>query len=110
MVYVWYEFYTRKLFDYFFKSLFRDMLTDEVYLGRLLWNRTKCGMDTDKKIVPQERESACQKFNIWQEMSALDSFDLDKLKLLIEKVVVYGEDEIEIVWKVDDPFARIKGQ
>lgn len=32
-----------------------------------------------------------------------------KLKLLIEKVVVYGEDEIEIVWKVDDPFARIKG-
>ena len=35
----------------------RDMLTDEVYLGRLLWNRTKCGMDTDKKIVPQAREN-----------------------------------------------------
>lgn len=38
-------------------SSIRDMLTDEVYLGRLLWNRTKCGMDTDKKIVPQEREN-----------------------------------------------------
>lgn len=24
--------------------------------------------------------------------------------LSIEKVIVYGEDEIEIVWKVDDPF------
>lgn len=277
-------------------SSIRDMLTDEVYLGRLLWNRTKCGMDTDKKIVPQERENwiivdnhheplvsqelfdkassrvshdgvkgkrmkrrnsfficghcgkvmqlrvksrnryycnsrtqqrenACQKVNIWQytlenavlcqvknmadvmmeqraarknsskderkpelekiiadsereilqwkgtklslyekykagsisregyiakiekgkirlqelerikddaleelenlrstsddtvvcdadlqEISALDNFDLDRFKLLIEKVIVYGEDEIEIVWKVDDPFARIKGQ
>lgn len=271
-------------------SSIRDMLTDEVYLGRLLWNRTKCGMDTDKKIVPQarenwiivdnhheplvskelfdkassrvshdgvkrkrtkrrnsfficghcgkvmqlrirsrnryycnsrtqQRENACQKVNIWQddlenavlcqvrtmadiiieqrtarkdsgryerktvlekliadrgremqqwkntklslyeqykagslsreeyigkiergrkrqeelekikedameeleslqsisddtgvcdadlqEISALDNFDLDKLEMLVEKVIVYGEDEIEIVWKVDDPF------
>lgn len=45
-----------------------------------------------------------------QEISALDNFDLDRLKLLIEKVIVYGEDEIEIVWKLDDPFARIKAQ
>lgn len=271
-------------------SSIRDMLTDEVYLGRLLWNRTKCGMDTGKKIVAQERENwiivdnhheplvsqelfdkascrvshdgvkgkrmkrrnsfficghcgkvmqlrvksrnryycnsrtqqrenACQKANIWQEdlenavlcqvrnmanvmmeqrtarkdsgrderkavlekliadseremqqwkntklslyeqykagslsreeyigkiergkkrleelegiknnaleelerlrsisdetgicdadlqeISALDNFELDRLRLLIEKVIVYGEDEIEIVWKVDDPF------
>lgn len=271
-------------------SSIRNMLTDEVYLGHLLWNRTKCGMDTDKKIVPQERENwiivdnhheplvsqelfdkassrvshdgvkgkrmkrrnsfficghcgkvmqlrvksrnryycnsrtqqkenACQKANVWQddlenavlcqvknmadvmmeqravskdsgreerkaaiekliadsereirqwkntklslyeqykagsiskegyigkiekgkkrleklertkddaleelenlqgtsddtavcdedlqEISALNNFDLDRFKLLIEKVIVYGEDEIEIVWKVDDPF------
>ncbi len=39
-----------------------------------------------------------------QEISALDNFELDRLRLLIEKVIVYGEDEIEIVWKVDDPF------
>lgn len=39
-----------------------------------------------------------------QEISALNNFDLDRFKLLIEKVIVYGEDEIEIVWKVDDPF------
>ena len=44
------------------------------------------------------------------EFSTLDTFDKDKLKVLIDKVLVYGEDSIEIVWKVDDPFARIKGQ
>ncbi len=39
-----------------------------------------------------------------EELSVLDSFNMDKLKLLIDKVIVYGEDEIEIVWRVDDPF------
>lgn len=34
----------------------RDILTDEVYLGTLIWNRVKCGMDTDKKVVNQPRE------------------------------------------------------
>lgn len=32
-----------------------------------------------------------------KENSVLANFDLHKLKLLIEKVVVYGENEIEIV-------------
>ena len=39
-----------------------------------------------------------------KDFSELDSFNMDKLKLLIDKVIVYGEDEIEIVWRVDDPF------
>lgn len=38
------------------------------------------------------------------ELSALDTFDKDRLKELIDKVIVYGEDAIEIVWKVDNPF------
>lgn len=38
------------------------------------------------------------------EFSTLDTFDKDRLKVLIDKVLVYGEDSIEIVWKVDDPF------
>lgn len=37
-------------------------------------------------------------------LSVLDTFDVDRLKALIEKVVVYGEDAIEIVWKVRNPF------
>lgn len=38
------------------------------------------------------------------ELSELESFDKNKLKALIEKVIVYGPDAIEIVWKVDNPF------
>ena len=37
-------------------SSVRDIITDEVYLGKLIWNRAKCGMDTDKKVVKQPRE------------------------------------------------------
>lgn len=37
-------------------------------------------------------------------LSELEFFDKDKLKVLIEKVVVYGEDAMEIVWKVENPF------
>ena len=32
-------------------SSVRDIIEDEVYLGKLVWNRRKCGMDTDKKVV-----------------------------------------------------------
>ena len=38
------------------------------------------------------------------EFSVLESFDKDRLKMLIDKVIVYGADAIEIVWKVGNPF------
>ncbi len=38
------------------------------------------------------------------EFSVLESFDKDRLKTLIDKVIVYGADAIEIVWKVGNPF------
>ena len=37
-------------------------------------------------------------------LSGLEVFDNDKFKVLIEKVVVYGADAMEIVWKVRNPF------
>ena len=37
-------------------------------------------------------------------LSELEVFDKDRLKVLIEKVIVYGEDAMEIVWKVRSPF------
>lgn len=37
-------------------------------------------------------------------LSGLEVFDKDKLKTLIEKVIVYGADDMEIVWKVRNPF------
>lgn len=38
------------------------------------------------------------------ELSVLESFDKDRLKMLIDKVIVYGADAIEIIWKVGNPF------
>lgn len=38
------------------------------------------------------------------ELSVLESFDKERLKALIDKVIVYGADAIEIVWKVNNPF------
>ncbi|GFI21884.1 hypothetical protein IMSAGC011_00657 [Lachnospiraceae bacterium] len=38
------------------------------------------------------------------ELSVLESFDKDRLKMLIDKAVVYGEDFVEIVWKVENAF------
>ncbi|MFG6346061.1 MAG: recombinase family protein [Lachnospiraceae bacterium] len=38
------------------------------------------------------------------ELSVLESFDKERLKALIDKVIVYGVDAIEIVWKVGNPF------
>ena len=40
------------------------------------------------------------------EFAVLETFDKDRLKKLIKKVVVYGEDRIEIVWKVKNPFEK----
>lgn len=37
-------------------------------------------------------------------ISGLEVFDRERLKVLIEKVVVYGENAMEIMWKVGNPF------
>lgn len=37
-------------------------------------------------------------------LSVLKTFYVDRLQALIEKVAVYDEDAIEIVWKVRNPF------
>ena len=37
-------------------TMIKDIITDETYLGTLIWNKAKCGMDTDKKRVVQPKE------------------------------------------------------
>lgn len=44
------------------------------------------------------------------EFSVLQFFDKEKLKVLIDKVIIYGESDIEIVWKVDNPFETGKNE
>ncbi len=34
----------------------------------------------------------------------LDTFDVDRMKALIEKVIVYGDDTMKIAWKVRNLF------
>lgn len=34
----------------------------------------------------------------------MESFDREKIQKVIKKVIINGEDNIEIVWNTDDPF------
>ena len=38
------------------------------------------------------------------ELSVLETFDKEKIQILVEKVFVYSSDAIEIVWKTSNPF------
>lgn len=38
------------------------------------------------------------------ELSELEIFDKDRLKTLIEKVIVYGENDMKIVWRARSSF------
>lgn len=38
------------------------------------------------------------------ELSVLEAFDKDKLKALIDRVIVHDADTVEVIWKVDNPF------
>ena len=38
------------------------------------------------------------------ELSELETFDKEKIQILVEKVFIYGSDTIEIVWKTSNPF------
>ena len=40
----------------------------------------------------------------WKELSALQTFDKEKLQKIIRVIRVYSQDEIEIEWKCDDVF------
>lgn len=37
-------------------------------------------------------------------LSALETFDREKIQILVEKVFAYGSDAIEIIWKTSNPF------
>lgn len=69
-------------------------------LGRIR-SETLAELDSIFQPVLNEKEIPDETL---MEFSTLDTFDKDRLKVLIDKVLVYGEDSIEIVWKVDDPF------
>lgn len=53
----------------------RSIIANEAYLGTLLWNRTRCGIDTDKKTVRQDRENWIIVENRYEALVSRELFD-----------------------------------
>lgn len=73
------------------KAVFETMVADSTKeMAR--WKGTKMHLYEQYKAGEISRENY------------MDRIEKDRLKTLIEKVIVYGEDAVEIVWKVENPF------
>lgn len=59
---------------------------------------TECKLEA----VKQNEAAVSATEKAFETVRCMTTFDREKLKLLIEKVVVYSEDQIEIVWKPMD--------
>ena len=87
-------------------------VTREDYISRIEKGRIRLEELEQIKSEAQAELDSMQTVSVQEELpdkelaelSVLESFDKDRLKMLIDKVVVYGEDAIEIVWKVGNPF------
>ena len=57
------------------------------------------------EILPEDNSSS--KFETQLEsIINMESFDREKIQKVIKKVIINGEDNIEIVWNTDDPFFK----
>lgn len=88
-------------------------ITREEYLGQAGNVKERmAGLEQDRGRVQEElcRLLTAPKEELpdgeLAEFAVLEAFDKDRLKKLIRKVAVYGEDRIEIVWKVKNPFEK----
>ena len=66
--------------------------------------RVMCEARAELDKVPEVSGSEEVTDESLEGLSELEVFDKERLKMLIEKVVVYGADAVEIVWKVGNPF------
>ncbi len=89
-----------------------DHLTREDYISRIEKGRIRLEELEQIMSEAQAELDSLQTVSVQEELpnkeltelSVLESFDKDRLKMLIDKVVVYGEDFVEIVWKVENAF------
>ena len=58
--------------------------------------------ETEKEV----READQDEYEEWKELSALQTFDKEKLRQVIRVIRVYNQNEIEIEWKCDDGFRK----
>ena len=59
-----------------------------------------------KTELPTEDNSAGKFDTQIENIINMESFDREKIQKVIKKVIINGEDNIEIVWNTDDPFFR----
>ena len=59
-----------------------------------------------KTEIPTEDNSAGKFETQLENIINMESFDREKIQKVIKKVIINGEDNIEIVWNTDDPFFR----
>ena len=59
-----------------------------------------------KSELPTEDNSAGKFDTQLENIINMESFDREKIQKVIKKVIINGEDNIEIVWNTDDPFFR----
>ena len=56
--------------------------------------------------IPTEDNSAGKFDTQIENIINMESFDREKIQKVIKKVIINGEDNIEIVWNTDDPFFK----
>lgn len=59
-----------------------------------------------KTEIPPEDNSSSKFETQLESIINMESFDREKIQKIIKKVIINGEDNIEIVWNTDDPFFK----
>ena len=59
-----------------------------------------------KTEIPPEDNSSSKFETQLESIINMESFDREKIQKVIKKVIINGEDNIEIVWNTDDPFFK----
>lgn len=87
-------------------------ITKEEYMAGMEKGKTRL-LELEQKIEEAQKEldamvktEAAEEIQEEElsELSVLETFDKEKIQILVEKVFVYGSDAIEIVWKTSNPF------
>ncbi len=85
----------------------RENYMDRIEKGRIRMEELEQARREAQAELDRTQEISCSEEipdRELAELSELETFDKDRLKTLIEKVIVYGKDAMEIVWKVENPF------
>lgn len=103
--------YNRQKFS-IYDEYTKGRMTREVMAERNAGIRQQ--IEETKRLIDEKMEEIAQQDMYMEEdtetlsvLSILDEFDADKIRYLVDKVLVHSETEIEIVWNTDDFIAQL---